>query len=1056
MASSVASQIVDYKRLQTAYNDLGNDMNKKKKFIQDNQGEFDKLGVSVNSILDAENLFVGNEQAFIKSLTNRALAAAAMKMAEGDYTKAIQKMMDAENYVASEDDIKDAKFVADNWLQKGGLKKGQRLIDVYEPIATEKGQYNTEPGIQKQRAQYNAVKETNLQQITEQSRERLVAEAYDFYEEVGKKTAAAAKLMKKSDDELVAASINKKEDKKTSTNYDPNAAKKRAQEMKRVDKELDFEVEKARIASLEEGEGKILAAINLNNEREIEAIKRKRDDAIKAEKETFEKNRDNEGQIYDSSDTEDKYNKIIKYTEDKHARDEGKREEEAQKVKLESMRNYLKEYGNFQQQKLAIAEEYAEKIKKAEAEGNTGEAMRLKKKEQSATAAVDIAAIKANVDWEMVFGEFGNMFQDVVKSKLDQAEKYTETEEFKNADPGTQKELTGLIDQMKKTLGGTGGVSFKKLGEEVKIYQNSLYSLAFATDVNTEAQNKLKKANEDYNKALKEGTEEEKKSAKEAVDTAKLNASAATESVKAQTDATKQNERNVSSTAANLKKNMDNVTEGMSKLASGGLANAYSGLIQMGKGMGGTMEKVADSLGDVPIVGWIVSIIDVLKDGLSNLVGGLLDAIFNAVAGIIDDIVSGDLFVTIGKSLMTGLTKIFDAISFGGFSSLVDSIHGGNAKESAEKIAELTASNDALKTSIDGLKDKIAGTNGTKSINAYNEIITAQGKYEGNLQQILDTQMRYSNAHSSNAKYWDLNKSSLSDVNKLLGTNLKNSWSDFSKLTADQMNDIRTYLPEVWSEMINQGKYGDRFKDDWNNYADQAGEVEQMTTQLHESLTQISFDSLRDSFVNALMDMNSNAEDFADNFKEYMTKALLNFAVGDKLDQKMKGWYESWAKTMNEQKGNLTKEQINNFRTEWDEFVQEGINERNAITELTGYTGKSDSSTSQESTKRGFETMSQDTGEELNGRFTALQIAGEETRVQSILQTEILARAESQLEALLIAESQHINIADETREIIVNSYLELQSIRENTGAIVKPINNMSEKLDTIERKIQTL
>lgn len=736
--------------------------------------------------------------------------------------------------------------------------------------------------------------------------------------------------------------------------------------------------------------------------------------------------------------------------------DAEKKEEEIERVRLESMRSYLKEYGTFQQQKLAIAEEYAEKIKKAESEGNTGEADRLRMQESSAMAGVELSAIKANVDWPTVFGEFGSMFEDVVKTKLEIAEKYTKTEEFKNADPGTKKEMTGLIDQMKKSLGGSGGIDFKKLGVDVKAYQDSLIILNNATIAEADAKDKLKKANEDYNKILKEGTAEEKKAAEEAVEIAKKNAQAASENVKTQTDIVSQNEKDASDTAINLKKNMDNVTEGMSKLASGGLKNAYDGLLQMGKGMGGAMEKVADSLSDVPIIGWILSIIDVLKDGLSNLVGGLLDSIFNAVSGILDDILSGDLFVTIGKSIRDGAAKMWDSITFGGFSSLMDSINGGNAKETAKTISELTASNDALKTSIDGLKDKISGTNGSKSIKAYDEAINAQEKYENNLQKILDSQMRYSKSHRSNAHKWDLGQDKVNEVNKLLGTNLKNSWDSFSTLTATQMNDIRTHLPDIWSDMINQGEYGDRFKNDWNNYADEAGKVAELTKQLQESLAQISFDSLRDSFVNTLMDMNSTAADFADDFNEYMMKSLLNYSVGEKLDQRMKDWYELWTKKMKDQGGNLSKDDIDSLRNGWNGIVQDGINERNALAELTGYTGSDSASTQQDSTKRGFETMSQDTGEELNGRFTALQMAGEEIKNQNLLQTEALLLNGSRLDALLVAETEHINIADETREVIVSSYLELQSIRENTGAIVKPINNMSEKLDNIERKIQTL
>lgn len=637
----------------------------------------------------------------------------------------------------------------------------------------------------------------------------------------------------------------------------------------------------------------------------------------------------------------------------------------------------------------------------------------------------------------------------MIRPALEEAKKYIQTDKFKNSDQASQEALIDAIGQMEKSLGGAGGLNFKKLGQELQTYQSSLRSLNDAKNEEVDAINKLKKAQKDYEKAIKSGTEEEKQAGKNARDIAQQNADSASVNVKTQTDIVNQSQQNLSDSATILKANMDNVAEGLSKLASGGIKNAYDGFIQASKGMGGAIEKVADSLESVPIIGWILSIIDVFKDGLSNLVGGLLDAVFNAVGGIIGDVLSGDLFVTIGKSIASGVGNILNSISFGGFNSLFGI--GGNAEETADKIDELTASNDALKTSIDDLKDEIAGTNGAKSIQAYNEAVNAQKRYEENLRKILDAQMNYNSAHHSNAYYWDLDKNSLSQINKLLGTNLNNTWGDFSKLTADQMNEIRTHLPDIWSEMINEGKYGDRFKDDWNKYADQAGQLQEMTDNLRENLAQISFDSLRDSFVDALMDMDAKAEDFADDFEEYMTRALLNFAVGDKMDENLRKWYESWTDTMNAQEGKLTEKQIEEYRRQWDAYVQEGMDIRDEITGLTGYTGNS--SSSQSATSKGYQAMSQDTGEELNGRFTALQIAGEEIKTQNIAQTQSLNLLTARADAILSMNTETRNIADDTRDLIAQSYLELVQISENTGNSAKYLKDI--KADIAEVKKNT-
>lgn len=793
------------------------------------------------------------------------------------------------------------------------------------------------------------------------------------------------------------------------------------------------------VSLMKEGTEKKLKQIDLDYQKELDVIKKQEKDLSEKQGEKLT--------------PEQSIEISARYTNAENKRDKNIADVTKEQLKAEqqALNDYLKEYGTFQQQKLAIAQEYAEKIKKAQEENgiNSVQVKLLEKQRDVAIQNKETEAIKTNIDWVTVFGEFGGMFNDMIRPALEEAKKYIQTDKFKNSDQASQEALIDAIGQMEKSLGGAGGLNFKKLGQELQTYQSSLRSLNDAKNEEVDAINKLKKAQKDYEKAIKSGTEEEKQAGKNARDIAQQNADSASVNVKTQTDIVNQSQQNLSDSATILKANMDNVAEGLSKLASGGIKNAYDGFIQASKGMGGAIEKVADSLESVPIIGWILSIIDVFKDGLSNLVGGLLDAVFNAVGGIIGDVLSGDLFVTIGKSIASGVGNILNSISFGGFNSLFGI--GGNAEETADKIDELTASNDALKTSIDDLKDEIAGTNGAKSIQAYNEAVNAQKRYEENLRKILDAQMNYNSAHHSNAYYWDLDKNSLSQINKLLGTNLNNTWGDFSKLTADQMNEIRTHLPDIWSEMINEGKYGDRFKDDWNKYADQAGQLQEMTDNLRENLAQISFDSLRDSFVDALMDMDAKAEDFADDFEEYMTRALLNFAVGDKMDENLRKWYESWTDTMNAQEGKLTEKQIEEYRRQWDAYVQEGMDIRDEITGLTGYTGNS--SSSQSATSKGYQAMSQDTGEELNGRFTALQIAGEEIKTQNIAQTQSLNLLTARADAILSMNTETRNIADDTRDLIAQSYLELVQISENTGNSAKYLKDI--KADIAEVKKNT-
>ena len=115
-----------------------------------------------------------------------------------------------------------------------------------------------------------------------------------------------------------------------------------------------------------------------------------------------------------------------------------------------------------------------------------------------------------------------------------------------------------------------------------------------------------------------------------------------------------------------------------------------------------------------------------------------------------------------------------------------------------------------------------------------------------------------------------------------------------------------------------------------------------------------------------------------------------------------------------------------------------------------------DSSKQQSASSRGFETMSQDSADELNGRFTAVYESN--LRIESAEQKQTVAITElrGSISALISQASGIYNIADETRTILANSYLELQQIRENTGEIVKPIKQIQADIAEVKRNTSRL
>lgn len=795
---------------------------------------------------------------------------------------------------------------------------------------------------------------------------------------------------------------------------------------------------------MREGTEKKLKQIDLDYQKQIDAIRKQEEEWSKA----------GNGKLTDKQ--AQKISEAYTNAESMRDKDISDVTEGQLKAEQQALNDYLKEYGTFQQQKLAIAQEYAEKIRKAQEENgvNSAQVKLLEKQRDVAIQNKETEAIKANIDWVTVFGEFGSMFSDMIKPALDEAKKYVRTDKFKNSDQASQKSLIDAISQMEKSLGGTSGVNFKKLGEDVKAYQIAEQNRISAIGIETAALERLKKSQDDYTKAQKGGTESEKQAAANALETARQNADIASANVKTQTDIANQAQRNVTDTATRLKASMENLLGGLQQISSGGLYNAYSGIIKTVNGFKDVIGKTSESLKEVPIVGWILSIIDVLKDGLSDLVGGLLDAVLNAVSGIIGDVLSGDLFVTIGKSLRNGIGNILNAISFGGFNSLFGI--GGNAKEVQETIDRLTDRNETLQTAIEDLTDEMKASKGMKSVESYREAVKYQEEVNKNYLQIAKEQAGYHKSHGSWQHYLKWTDEMLEHARKATGMQDFSGTDSLWNLTPEQMKALRSDV-WLWDIMESSGKggYGERVTDKLDDYIEQAGKLEELTDSLYEGLIGMSFDSMYDSFISSLMDMEKSAEDFADDISKYFMQAMLSNAIGEQFSDKLRTWYDKFGEAMKDD-GTLDNNERKELMDEYMGYVDEAMKLRDELAAATGYDKISQEAASQSASSKGSQTMSQDTGEELNGRFTALQIAGEEIKNQNIIQSQSLNLLTVKADALLSINTETRNIADDTRDLIAQSYLELVQISENTGAIVKPIQQMQRDIAEVKKNTAKL
>ena len=558
------------------------------------------------------------------------------------------------------------------------------------------------------------------------------------------------------------------------------------------------------VNAMQEGTQKKLAQIELEYKQQKEAI-----DAKAAELKELN------GQAGLSPELTGEQQQEIDRANSQNEKERLQKVTEVYQAEFDAMREHLKEYGNFQQQKLAIAQEYAEKIQSASSEG---EKMSLTVERDSKLAGIEAQELKANMDWGTVFGEFGGMFAEVIRPVLADAKAYMQTDEFKNADQASQESLVAAVQQMQEALGGVDKVSFRQLGNEVKDYQNAMQQLKAAQAEYAGTYATLVAAQQEYTRAMAEGSEEERQAAQQALENAQMQADAATQNINTlQSNATAAQQA-VNNTATQLKASMDNVRSGLQQIASGSLTGAYDGLITLGKGaaaiggkVGDAFGKLAESMENVPIIGWIVSIIDLFKDGISIVIEGLLDAVFNAVSGILSDILSGDLFVVIAESLLEGISKIFDALTFGAFSGWVG--NGESDKNLQSDMELLAKSNDNLRQSIDNLAGRMEDAAVSEAKEIYEQQKKLADEQAANTQQMMQRAgAAYTNGflgigseHSSNYKIDNaMTAADWERISRIVGRSITSA-NDFWSLSSEEMAMVADNASDLYTNSLLQG-----------------------------------------------------------------------------------------------------------------------------------------------------------------------------------------------------------------------------------------------------------
>lgn len=742
-------------------------------------------------------------------------------------------------------------------------------------------------------------------------------------------------------------------------------AKKRAEEQRKAQEELNNALKELiqknmddEISIMREGTEKKLKEIDNDYKKRIAEIKKqetefkkKNKEAGKASSLTKKQSKAiSEAKYLASLNKEQKIREVNKEASDKERND---------------LYEYLKEYGSVQQQKLAITQEYADKIAKAE---NAYQKASLANQRDNELKKIDASDVFEQIDWENVFADLSSHTKEYLVSLRAQLQSLLKS--GKLTDVSDISKVQEKINDINAEISKQGGI-FDFIGTKQQENIRRINEAKEAQEALNSAKLQEADIEKQYEKALKQANHKAADLGVRAIgdDTTGIQANID----KAGIDKSTKEYKEMSSILTNLA-----VLEG--KLAKAREKTAKATIEAKDKedaSKKSTTAQIADWFSDAQEF-ISKSGIDQLPELFSSLgmdeasakIGQGLSA-FNDSAGAVADFESGNY--------IGALTKGISALQ--GFSNVLG-IGADNTAKMQDKIDELNQKNDVLASCLEELNDTLQGTNSiTGAQEVYKDAVELINAQKKNASDAMKAEANKhgtwrSSLHSSvnDNKTW---KKDMEKVSKILGKTVKSS-KDFLSLSPEEMKKIRDTDKDLFMSILNEyrkegGKGGrsDKLPSMIQDYIDKyADAINDLNEQMSEKYTQMSFDDMKSSFFDALMDMDKDAEDFSDDFSKYLMKSVLNAKIGDLLDKDLKEFYDEWSKLA---KDGLSETEVDYLTNKWNGIVDKGIKFRDEAAKITGYTGTS----SQEATSGGWQSMGQETADELNGRFTALQIAGE-------------------------------------------------------------------------------
>lgn len=860
-SSDVAEQVTLVRSLSERWKELGDNMSDKKQFITENKKEFGKLGVEVGNVNDAENLLVDNTDVFIGAMILRTEAAAAFKLATEQTEKALKKQNEIEERRKKGPTFWD-RFRANFFSSASGSATYTRQADA--PTAEQLRENDISALEEEQKAAEDTAKSYMdlFLARTKEWKERL--KSAGIKEDDGRETKDTGKSARDYQDELADARI-------------------RAQQ----------KLEAARISVMREGIRKRQALARQELDESLAQIDKEERDTLKkmdeAEKKRGVKSTPEERQAVRDNASQQRLVAYQQYAKEFYTADK-----EWQEKDLQSWIDYNKEYGTYQQKRLAIMREYTLKSSKESLNGN--DKRMLARQRDEALSELDFNELKDTINWDVVFGNLDKVAKKELQKVKRQIVSFRNSPEFKkSATPEQMQVIEEAIGKIDSEVIEKGGL-FGNLTESIREY--------------SEAVDELTAAQRDYDEAVRQYGAD----------------SAEAEAARKKRNKAEAGERNAGN---NLEASKDKAVRNITAVADAmnTLGEADMSLSSFGSAVGSLVDTLSAS--GSKIGGIIAAILAILEQigqkGLEGFVGNILETVMHAAGGLWDSI--GRLFG------VKGLGGIFKGADYSGYNEMVDQYNRLN-----EIWDEL----------IDKKKEYIETSYGTEAQKVGEEALALQQTAIDSY-RILGRERLNSGAstgsHSIGVRQrkW-MSSQDWAAAGAALGEDFyrygigEGRMTGLFDLSVEQLEKLKSEAPTFWAKL----------DDDVRNYLDKiidgSEKLGDIQIQIKEQLTQISFDNVRDAFYDTLLDMESGAEDFSEDFSGYLQKAILKTSMSKVYDKRLQEWYDKFANYNKE--GGIDTGEYKDLQQEWNDIVKDALEERDSLKDIFGWTSSSSSSQS--------------------------------------------------------------------------------------------------------------